>query len=875
MIENAHDSTVSTSVGLKQIYSHPGILIQDHINRCLGIARSFLDNITVQDSKHLCVPIQRLPNLKQAIEVSITLHDFGKFTSFFQDYIRNREGKNTKLKNHAEISALYSYFCMSKIEHLKDYAFFSYLSIRHHHTDLNNIIDVINEVNPNPINEEKIKIIKKQIKSIDIEAYNEFIRSVKIDEDPETCNALKDKLFLSKEKVNEFIKWIEDKKCFLNLDGDRKQYVIKSQESNSQYHISQSYFLFQYIYSILLDADKTEAGAKSHVPQRTINIPSSLVDSYIKKIQENSNTPEHIAKLRQLAYEQVMANLNKHIGKKIFSITLPTGAGKTMIGLSTALRLREHIQRTKGFTPRIIYALPFISIIDQNADRFKEVLQQEKQIVDSSILLVHHHLSEPSYCQDDQDCSQRIDFDAERVLMEGWNSEIIVTTFIQLFQTMISYQKSTSRRFHKLANSIVIIDEIQSLPYHYWLLIGSAMQQLSDYFNTRFIIMTATQPIIPCEKVELADSEQIQNLLRSIYEQSHNNDTAQTNLDRYKVYIDIDYDKNDKSFKPKTIAEFINSLKLDDSKTYLFVANTIDSSKKIFQLLSKKYENKRIGYLSTSVTPHERKERIRHISECKSEDEKYHIVVSTQLVEAGVDIDFDVVYRDFAPLDSLIQSAGRCNRHGEKDYGEFHIVYLKDEESNKLLASQVYKSILLQATEKILGKFIETKQNQNESRQNSESTQNFLCTETEFLSLVDDYFVEAKNRSTQDTSREIIEDIAKMNYENIKNFELIKEQIYKSNVFVMIDDEAQKVWEEAKDIIRQLRQKKIDKYEANTCFEKLKVRFFDYVINVKVNKDENKPRFDEDLNMYVISKGDLDNYYDKDTGFGKNFQLIY
>ncbi len=429
------------------------------------------------------------------------------------------------------------------------------------------------------------------------------------------------------------------------------------------------------------------------------------------------------------------------------------------------------------------------------------------------MLLTHHHLSEPSYGED-------VSFDAERVLMEGWNSEIIVTTFVQLFQTMISYEKDSSRRFHKLQNAVVIIDEIQALPYKYWLAVGSVMQYLADNFNTRFVIMTATQPVIPCQATELVEDKEK-------YFKSFN---------RYNVYL---HPQN------HTVESFIDSLELDETKTYLFIANTIYSSKEMFNLLKKRYQDKPIGYLSTAITPYERRERINDIK-----DGKYRIVVSTQLVEAGVDIDFDVVYRDFAPLDSLIQSAGRCNRNGKKDRGDFHVVSLISDKG-RTFSSMIYSPILLQETRKVLA--------------NADS-----ITEAELISLVNQYFRGVESVASPDESKRILDGLAKLEYSS-SDFKLIEEQVYKSSVFIALNDEARDVLRQYEEIVNQLRRKQINTFEAKSRFNRIKSKFFDFVISVNIKGVKGL----EHIGSIYVGK-DIQDVYDPETGFkGLPDYLIY
>ncbi len=535
-----------------------------------------------------------------------------------------------------------------------------------------------------------------------------------------------------------------------------------------------------------------------------------MVSDYKKR---KFSSQKEIDKLRERAFEYVMSR-DIDIDSKIYSLTLPTGMGKTITGFAFALKLRQEIKNKKGIIPRIIYSLPFVSIIDQNANTLKEILNAQES---GSLLLKHHHLSDIKF--------DEFEFGVSRVLTEGWNSEIIITTFIQLFHTLISSSNSFSRRFNKLANSIILIDEVQALPSKYWHLLREFIKETSQTLGTYFIFMTATQPYLVDRAIEVANRYDFID-----------------KLNRVDIYIDL---------KEKTIKEFLSSLELDKEKTYLFIMNTISSSRELYRLLKEKVEED-VCYLSTCVLPCEREKRLKEIK-----DGKYRIVVSTQLVEAGVDIDFDVVYRDFAPLDALNQSAGRCNRNMKKQAGEFHIVRLVDEKA-KDFAHRIYDSVLLNTTQQML------------------EDKSYLS-EKEFTLLVEDYFRKVWQKISKDKSEEILEAVKNFRFSSERNsisdFRLIEEEKYKSDVFVEFDEKATEVWKKAKEIITNLREKNIDVFEAKEEFEKLKSSFYNYVISVDIRNNE--PAKDEDLKIYFVSRNQIDKYYDEETGFIAKGEAFY
>ena len=268
-------------------------------------------------------------------------------------------------------------------------------------------------------------------------------------------------------------------------------------------------------------------------------------------------------------------------------------------------------------------------------------------------------------------------------MVEGWNSEIIITTFVQLFHTLISYKNKTTRKFHRLAGSIIILDEVQSIPFKYWLLVNKLLKKICEEMNSYVVFVTATQPLI------FAKDEIIPLVDRKHYFET---------MDRVviKPYIE----------KEQTIDEFSDFINIKENKSYLFIFNTIKSAKSFYDIIQSE-TNEEITFLTTHVTPFERLERIEKM---RSGNIKY--AVTTQLVEAGVDIDFDVVYRDIAPIDSINQAAGRCNRNwiNKDEKGEVIIVSLKDEKG--LYADYIYDKVMIDITKKMLLTYEEISENE-------------------------------------------------------------------------------------------------------------------------------------------------------------------
>lgn len=243
--------------------------------------------------------------------------------------------------------------------------------------------------------------------------------------------------------------------------------------------------------------------------------------------------------------------------------------------------------------------MPFTSIIDQNYKVFDDVLQSG-QIGDfkeneGQCILKHHHLSEIFYKTENIDKEE--DIEESLALIESWESEIIVTTFIQLFYTLIGYKNRSLKKFHNIVNSIILLDEVQNIPIKYWPVVRKILIAMSNYFNCSIILMTATKPLIfeEGEYTELLDN--------------HEKYFKCDELNR--VILNID-------FKKKRIQEFCSELNDWSKNSYLFVFNTIESSSLVFyETIKKRIQelglNFKVCYLSTNIIPKERRVRIERI----------------------------------------------------------------------------------------------------------------------------------------------------------------------------------------------------------------------------------------------------------------------
>ncbi|MCX9082377.1 MAG: CRISPR-associated helicase Cas3' [Candidatus Methanoperedens sp.] len=768
------------------LYSHPGRLLEEHLIGVANLADSFCKDKSFPQQ-------ERLKILTRTIALS---HDLGKATTFFQNYLKADEKEKLKFKNqkethHGLFSAVCAYYLVKELlyrtnEDVGYYPFFAFEVVKRHHGNLQDLIDEA------IFNDEDKKLVNKQLENI-----NEAKFTVLSQHLFEAGLPIK----LTKKNISDWI--------------DRFPKELRAIKKALRLNIgdASNYLLLNLLYSILLDGDKSDVVVRdiSHFDRQTGSISVNIVDTYKSKqsFQESS-----INAIRESAYREVI-NKEIDIEKRFYSINLPTGLGKTLISLSFALKLRELANtNTQGkFVPRIIYALPFLSIIEQNSDVIEKVLKANGISPYNNILLKHHHLSEISY---QININEDFESDSAKIMIEGWNSEIIVTTFVQLFHTLLTNRNKNLRKFHRINNSIIILDEIQSIPIKYWLLIKTIFQFITEKLNVYVIFVTATEPLI------IEKKDMVSLVERDKYFKTMNRVILKPSLD-----------------KDLTLEELYYTFKIEQDKRYLFIFNTISAAKKYYELA--KADHKDISFLSTHIIP---KERLTRISDMKKG--KYKIVITTQLVEAGVDIDFDIVVRDLAPLDSINQAAGRCNRNNfGKEKGDVYVFSLKDENGKKF-SSYIYDSVLIDITKKILGKHQEIQ-------------------EQEFLELINNYYKETFEKKSHDESRKILEAIGKLRYDSeerenisISDFKLIDEDYPKKDVFVELDDDAKELWSKYMEL------KAKDLFEQKKAFDAIKADFYQYVISIPT-KVKNSPQ--EGVFLGYVRNEVLADYYNLETGF--------
>ena len=786
-----------------ELLSHPEKPLRVHLD---GVGALCKDTIS---EKRFGFPNIDNKTIEDIAYILGVCHDFGKSTRYFQEYIRETdENRKRSLKNkpqtkHGLISAVFTYFVLREyLEGKSDGCWylpvFGFLAVKRHHGNLKNPAIELAD-----LDDDSLEILLEQVNAIEQsrieEVYSTFLPWVDIKDFSEQIEVIVRDIKRSRRKLTKY---------------------LESEDSPLLY------LLFQILYSTLINSDKTEASGL--IQSNRVELSPMLVDDF-KRSKGWAKSDNVINNIRNTIYDDVMGNIeNLDMGNRIYSLNVPTGTGKTLTSFSLALKLRDKIKNQCGFEPKIIYSLPFLSVIDQNFTAFEEVFKTVYgQIPPTEMLLKHHHLSDIFYSTEEDEFEE----DRALFLIEGWNSEIIITTFMQLFHTIISNKNRALRKFHNIANSIVILDEVQSIPHEYWLLLKEIISSISRYLNAYFIFVTATQPLIFDEH-----KNEILNLVKnknSYFEQfdrielQYIPDSA--HIEEFKEYVLENIEKN-----------------LD--KDFLIVLNTINSTIELYQhLISQKTDDTEYYYLSTSITPKERLERIRTIKESKNRK----VIVSTQLIEAGVDIDIDIVYRDMAPLDSINQVAGRCNRNymGGKR-GTVKIFTLKDDRTE--YHRYIYSGFLIDKTKEVL-----------------KGTN--IIHENQFLDLNNKYFQNVKDTQSKDNSKKLLGYINNLRFESLnEDFHLIKNEYVKTDVFIELDNAAREIWHKYQNI-HEIK----NPIKRKNEFLGIKKQFYEYMISI--SKAKAQSLVDTDTGIGYVSHEELESWYDKETGFvsGSGGVLIF
>ena len=635
-------------------------LLEAHLNGVSNLSRMFATKIGLQD----------------AGELIGALHDLGKYSKEFQDYLRSAVGlldvdaddyvdaKGLKGRiDHSTAGAQYIWQRLgSKGPQERVAAQVLALCIASHHSGL---IDCIGAAAGNfgqPV------FPRRMSKAEDKSHLDEVLRvaSKKL---MGRCD-----LLLSKPAMTTAFSSLLARIAQHNAGGT-------ANSTHQQFGLA-----VRLLFSCLIDADRIDSADFEHRRTRHfrplgdyVSWPTLLVrlETHLESFK-----PHHpIDKLRRQLSAECLAAAHRTGG--IYTLTVPTGGGKTLASLRFAL---HHARQRR--LDRVLFVIPFTSIIDQNARDVRAILEPESAPEDRGRVVLEHHASLTPEQQTWH----------EKLLTENWDAPVVYTTMVQLLESLFGSGTRSARRMHRLANTVLVFDEIQTLPIKCVHLFNNAINFLAEQCNTTVLLCTATQPLLHevaknKGAIRLNPGHELVGDVPKLFDA----------LTRVKVV-------DDRKAGGWTYDE-VAALAMDELGrvgSCLVIVNTKDAAKQVFQRCLQALDVESVFHLSTDMCPAHRKAVLGRKQASDSSTVIGRLAlglpvlcVSTQLIEAGVDVDFGAVIRSLAGLDSIAQAAGRCNRNGRSKTGVVHVVDPAEERVEKLIDIMIGREV----TRRILDDF--------------------------------------------------------------------------------------------------------------------------------------------------------------------------
>ncbi|HET7681610.1 MAG TPA: CRISPR-associated helicase Cas3' [Xanthobacteraceae bacterium] len=582
------------------------------------------------------------------------LHDLGKYSAAFQAYIQSA---TNLLKQDEDEEFVDAAGLKGKIDHSTCGAQFIWqhlagkdvlaqvagetlaLCVASHHSGL---IDCLTSSPGQPTED---GFARRMSKSADKTHLQEALDKA----DPALLDEAR--LLLKKPEITQaFLAW--DRKILGAVAGNA------AEKKSSPVYKQQIGLLVRALFSCLIDADRIDTADFEHpgCARRRLRgnyTPWTTLIARLESHLANFTPTQPIDALRKDISRHCLEAAERDTG--IYTLTVPTGGGKTLASLRFAL---HHAQR-HGLD-RVIYVIPFTSIIDQNAEVVRKILEPEG-VEAGSVVLEHHSNLTP------EDQTWR-----SKILSENWDAPIVYTTMVQLLETLFGAGTRGARRMHQLANAVLVFDEIQSLPVRCVHLFNNAMNFLADHCRSTVVLCTATQPL-------LDQVDAVKGAIRIPPGNELIRDVRQLFDDLKRV--DVLNLRKPGGWSQEDIAVLAQE-QVEAVGSCLVIVNTKKAAQALYRLC-RSHPDAAAFHLSTSMCPAHRKARLDEIrSRLAANPPLPTLCFSTQLIEAGVDVDFASVIRYAAGLDSIAQAAGRCNRNGRLDCGKVYVINPRDEDEN-------------------------------------------------------------------------------------------------------------------------------------------------------------------------------------------------
>ena len=587
--------------------------VKSHLTETAELAAEFADKI----------------GLREQGEILGLLHDFGKYSQEFQSYIQSGQKIIDQDDEHWVNSAL----LRGKIDHSTAGAQYVWKHLKGLATN------------------KKIGELCGQILALCIASHHSgLINCISISGERDFLKRMgkavsKTHLDECKQRADTQILTIAD--SLLNLDFIKNFFQhIRSTSDLSNGNLSRTDafrlgMLTRFLFSCLIDADRLNSAEFENPYRKSFRIERQGYFDWnvaIQRLNEKLNSIEEKVPIDSIRKSISDICFEKSESKQgIYTLTVPTGGGKTLASLRFALHHANHHN-----LERIFYIIPYTSIIEQNAKAVREII--EKRSDKCEWVLEHHSNLEPDRR------SWR-----SKLVSDNWDAPIVFTTMVQFLEVLFSDGTRSTRRMHQLANSVLIFDEIQTIPVKCIHLFCNAINYLTDCAKTTTILCTATQPLLdnlPCSdngQLRLADNSEIVDDREKLF----------NNLSRVKIENRI----KKGGWSEWEITELATN-NFQEKGSCLVIVNTKAWAQKLYHSCRQHIDEGSLFHLSTNQCAAHRKDIIKIIRQ-RLEADLPVLCISTQLIEAGVDIDFASVVRFLAGLDSIAQAAGRCNRNGK------------------------------------------------------------------------------------------------------------------------------------------------------------------------------------------------------------------
>lgn len=573
-------------------------------------------------------------------QLALIIHDVGKLCRDFEDYINGRNDLQRGMIDHCYAGARYLNELANKTNNKKimeTAGFIARIVISHH-----GLHDWVDENGQNYFQNR----IKKD------ERYEEIKKNIqKIISDEELLQLLQraqDEYAAIRSKIRSMCSGAEEKKLFAFYMGLFERVML----------------------SIIADADRTNTAEfqlnkeiELKYDKEVWELPYQKMEKQVEKFAINT---DKISKQRSSISNRCWQFTDHEVG--ICRLIVPTGGGKTLSSLRFALKYCKEYKKD-----HIFYIAPYQSILEQNSDVWREIIGEN--------YFLEHHSDILAELDDKGEIAEY------ELRSEKWDVPVIATTLVQFLNTLFLGRMDSVRRMHQLCNSVIIIDEVQSIPTKCVSLFNLAMNFMKEIGKSSIVLCSATQPTF--EKVKYPLKIDVNVSMTGEYAKDF------IAFKRNEILPQI----TNSGYSYKQAADFCVQ-KCEEEKMVLFVVNTKPAAHNIYQEIKKKnLEHTKIIHLSTYMCPEHRRRRIDELKNALIKKEKM-ICVTTQLIEAGVDISFPCVIRSLAGLANVVQAAGRCNRSSEYDRCcTVHLLNLNEEclkNLNEIKTGQIVTRYILE-----------------------------------------------------------------------------------------------------------------------------------------------------------------------------------